>query len=116
MATHWLQTAFEDMWNENGKSAEHVAKAAQLIHEINQEDLRAAIRRLHPSLIRMSLQFALRSLSDEFASTFEVSVNVDESDLETEELWRKGLPEELRLAMYRIAEEALVVQLFCIDG
>ncbi len=107
VATHWLQTASEDMGNENGKSAEHVAKAAQLIHEINQQDLRAAIRRLHPSLIRMSLQSALRSLSDEFASTFEVSVNVDESDPETEELWRKGLPEELRLAMYRIAEEAL---------
>ena len=107
VATHWLQTASEDMGHDNGKSAEHIAKAAQLIHEINQEDLRAAVRRLHPSLIRMSLQSALRSLSDEFASTLEVAVNVEESDPETEELWRKGLPEELRLAMYRIAEEAL---------
>ena len=55
----------------------------------------------------MSLQASLRSLADEFHNTFQVEVDVDDRDTETAELWRTGLIEESRLAIYRVAEETL---------
>ena len=106
VATHWLRTAQETMSASDTKSAEHLANAASLIEEINQGDLRAAMGRLHPSLIRVSLQASLRSLGDQFANSFKVELH--QSGDGDDEIWRSGrLPEELRLATYRVAEEAL---------
>ena len=107
VATHWLNTAQNATGEDIAKCAEHISKAAHLIDEINQGDLRAAVRRLHPSLIRMSLQASLRSLADQFNGSFKVEVQVAGKGPDSDELWRAGLPEELRLAIYRISEEAL---------
>ena len=107
VATHWLHEAQGNMGADLDKCAEHLAKAANLIDEINQGDLRSAMSRLHPSLIRISLHASLRSLADQFHSSFEVELHADEDEPATEELWRVGLPEELRLAIYRVVEEAL---------
>ena len=107
VATHWLNAAQDEMGSIAPKSVQHLKKAAQLVQEINNNDIRSAVQRLHPSLIRMSLQASLRSLADEFHNTFQVEVDVDDRDTETAELWRTGLTEESRLAIYRVAEEAL---------
>ncbi len=107
VATHWLRSALETADSDRAESAAHVHRAMEIIDDVNQADLRSAMRRLHPALIRLSLQASLRSLVDEFERTFDIDVTLDTSDPETEELWRQGLPEELRLAIYRVAEEAL---------
>ena len=107
VASHWLHTAQESMPLDMAKSAEHLANAAHLIEEINQGDLRAAMSRLHPSLIRVSLLASLRSLSDQFHNSFQVDVQASGQEADSEELWRSGMPEELRLAIYRVVEEAL---------
>jgi len=88
-------------------AAEHITRTAHLLDEINQREIRSVVQRLHPSLIRMSLQASLRSLADQFHKSFYVELHFDVSDPSKEELWQGGLPEELRLAIYRVAEEAL---------
>ena len=106
VAAHWLRNA-QGLMASDMESAGHIARAALLLDEINQGDLRAAVRRLHPSLIRMSLEASLRSLAGDFQGSFDVGVRIHRNGPTTEALWRDGLPEELRLAIYRVAEEAL---------
>ena len=72
VATHWLRTAQDNIGAVTGETAEKISKAAHLIDEINQGDLRAAVRRLHPSLIRISLEASLRSLAAEFTGSVDV--------------------------------------------
>ena len=88
------------------KSAEHLAMATNLIEGVNRNDLRAATSRLHPSLIRVGLEASLRSMVGEFRNRFDVEVRAYGNDSATEQLWGTGLPEELRLAIYRVAEES----------
>ena len=107
VANHWLQSALEKMNSDSAESAVQIKRATELIDDINAAGLRVAVRRLHPSLIRMSLKAALESLISEFQDGFDVGFTVDQRDPETEELWRRGLPEDLRLVIYRVAEEAL---------
>ena len=107
VATHWLRTAQDKIGDGTGETAEQISKAAHLIDEINQGDLSAAVRRLHPSLIRMSLEASLRSLAAEFDGSFDVQVQLSGGTSSRDELWRTGLPEDLRLAIYRVAGAAL---------
>ncbi len=72
VATHWLHTARKAMGPEMAETATHIEKAANLIDTINQDDLRSVVRRLHPSLIRVSLEASLRSMVSEFQRSFNV--------------------------------------------
>ena len=107
VATHWFRTAQEAMPHDVARSAEHLANAAHLIEEINQGDLRVAMGRLHPSLIRVSLISSLRSLSDQFAQSFHVELHTSGDGSDTPAHWCDDLSEELRLVIYRVAEETL---------
>ena len=105
VATEWLRAARHRLESDRDASAEYINRAVALMEEINQGDLSASVMRLHPSIIRVSLLAALRSLSAGLKSNYEVNVCGDGPD--TEGLWQIGLPEEIRLAIYRVAEEAL---------
>ena len=107
VAINWLQSALKTMESDRANSAEQVARATELVQNVNEAELRSAVRRLHPSLIRLSLESSLQALAGEFGSDLNIEVTLDRQDPETEELWRRGLPEELRLTVYRVAEEAL---------
>ena len=112
VATHWLREAQMELGEDPGKCSENLANATRLIEEINQGELRTAMKRLHPSLIRISLEAALKSLVDQFEKSFHVEIHLGEMRLGSEspaieDPWKSGLPEELRLAIYRVVEEAL---------
>ena len=55
VATHWLREAQTELGENPGKCSENLANATRLIEEINHGELRTAMKRLHPSLIRISL-------------------------------------------------------------
>lgn len=84
-----------------------IVKAADMIDDVNQNDLRGIARRLHPSIVRLGLGPALRSLADAFRSSFEVEIKLDEKVAAAETPGTSLLPEETRLAAYRVVEEAL---------
>ncbi len=88
-------------------ATEAVQKSVALLDEIVTRDLRAAMQRLHPSLIRINLLVALQEMAQRFQNNFRVEVRGIETTGRAQELWRTGLPERLRLAIYRVTEEAL---------
>ena len=106
VASHRMRMAMEsgDMASED--SMKHIQQAADILADVNQGTLREVIKRLHPTLIRLSLSSALDSLANEFRSTFEVEVQVAAGGSDNQPA-RDELPQELRLAIYRIVEEAL---------
>ena len=103
LVAHRLHIAQETLESDSAESAKQISIAEDLLRTITQDELRSVMRRLHPSLIQMSLEASLRSLAEEFESSFRVEIHASGR----EQLWHAGMPEELRLAIYRVAEEAL---------
>lgn len=72
-----------------------------------QNDLRSISHRLYPSILRLGLVPALQSLGEGFESVFQVELELDDTFVSEERENRGMVPEQVRLAAYRIAEEAL---------
>ena len=106
-ATHWLRLAQQVFRSDPGKGAELVGKAVDLVEEVNEIELRAITRQLHPSLIRFNLLGSIRSLANSFNPELKVCITVDENIAGQEDSLHTRLPEEIRLASYRVVEEAL---------
>ena len=92
---------------DHSQDADDRALARQLRAELMaiQGDLRALSTQLHPSIVRVGLRPALRSLSNRFDQVLPIEVTVDAAIEQFETDGR--IPQELRLALYRVAEEAL---------
>jgi signal transduction histidine kinase len=75
------------------------------LDHIREHDVRAASHALHPSVINLGLSNAVFSLADELASELDVRLEVA-PELEVYER-ETGLEPELRLAAYRVIEEAI---------
>jgi signal transduction histidine kinase len=106
VASHWLLSAQKALGTNPDGAAEYVNKAAQLIKGTTEGDLRNIAHRLHPSLIRLGLLGSLRSLTDTFWPNLEVEIYPTDVADNPHDLWRTEMSEELRLAMYRVVEEA----------
>ncbi|MBM4404768.1 MAG: response regulator [Chloroflexi bacterium] len=104
---HQLNDALEALKERKPGATESVEKSLALLEEIVSRELRAAMQRLHPSLIRINLHAALDELAKRFEPKVTVTVRAEGSPATPERLWRDGLPEQLRLAIYRVTEEAL---------
>lgn len=90
-----------NLWEGNGKrSAESVLQALELVHRAIAE-VRLISRNLRPSeLDDLGLAAALRSLTEEFGQRLQITARF-RAELEG------GLPAEVEMALYRIAQEAL---------
>ncbi|MCX5999417.1 MAG: PAS domain S-box protein, partial [Chloroflexi bacterium] len=79
----------------------------QRLKEVLDDHIRPISRRLYPSILRQGLVPALQSLGDQFESVLPIEMKLDSELVEEERINRKLVPEQVRLAAYRIAEEAL---------
>ncbi|MBV8087111.1 MAG: AAA family ATPase [Chloroflexi bacterium] len=77
------------------------------IDEIREREIRDASHLLHPSIIRVGLVPAVRSLVGRFEDFYRVSIEVDAELPKLDNILDNQLPEELRLTAYRCVEEAL---------
>ena len=84
-----------------------LAEVRSDLDHIREEEVREASHQLHPSIIRIGLIPALRSLATQFEDEMEVCVEADERTRALDDPAGNHLPEPLRLAAYRICEEAL---------
>ncbi|MDP6454477.1 MAG: ATP-binding protein [SAR202 cluster bacterium] len=101
-----LQKALTDA-GESSEIAGPIQDAIRDIDQVINDELRVLSRRLYPSILDLGLIPGLESLGDQFAEAFEVQVSADEA-LQDEELDNPGMmPHQVRLAGYRVAEEAL---------
>ena len=80
----------------------------QELERLVEERIRPISRRLYPSILRQGLIPALQSLCDRFESALPVGLKLDDRLVRREKADRRFIPEEVRLAACRIAEEALV--------
>ncbi len=77
------------------------------LEQIREEDVRQASHMLHPSIIRVGLIPALRSLAARVSGVLEVHVEADQTVVGLDSPKGNQLSENLRLVAYRVIEEAL---------
>lgn len=113
-----IQTRLLIIWHRLGQCEALIngdpAQARTLIQEIRDEvdqtrerDVREASHLLHPSIIRIGLLPALRSLASSFEEYFDISLQVDPKLAELDSLEANQVPETARLTVYRVLEEAI---------
>lgn len=84
-----------------------LVQAAADLEGIRENEIRQISHRLHPSIVGVGLRASLRSLSDQFDRSFPVELEVAPEIVEREFAGGSSIPFNVRLGMYRVAEEAL---------
>lgn len=77
------------------------------IEDLQQHEVREASHLLHPSIIKIGLLPALRSLVERYQKVQKVNIIVDRDVEELDNPTTEGIPEDIRFSTYRIIEEAL---------
>jgi len=84
-----------------------LADIRQRLEELQNEHIRSISHRLFPSILRMGITTALESLIDEYSAKLPVDLRVNKKLRDREQANRRLIPDNAKLALYRIAEEAL---------
>jgi two-component system NarL family sensor kinase len=90
-----------------GEIARELGDLRQKLGEVLDNQVRPISHRLYPSIVRRGLVAALQSLGDQFETTLPIETEFDEELVRRERANPKLISEQVRLAAYRIAEEAL---------
>ena len=104
---YWLKDCQELLEGGPPEAIERLGNARNILGEIIEQDLRSITRHLYPSIIRVGLPSALNSLAERFRCLFDVQIDMDGRVAEVEGPTSPGLSDDLRLAVYRVVEEAL---------
>ncbi len=84
-----------------------LADIRQRLEELQNEHIRSISHRLFPSILRLGITTGLESLIDEYSAKLPVDLRVSKKLRDREQANRKLIPDNVKLALYRIAEEAL---------
>jgi signal transduction histidine kinase len=77
------------------------------LDRIREHEVRQASHLLHPTIIRVGLVPAVRSLAIRFEDYFRVGLDLDPAVIALDSPINNRIPEPVRLAAYRVIEEAL---------
>ncbi len=113
-----IQTKLYAVWQKLGRvqnmirNSPEVAEAGveRLMEEldnIRETDIREVSHRLHPGIIRAGLGAGIRSLRDSFEALVPIDLNIDQEVLALEKAGHSSIPGDVKLALYRVTEEAL---------
>ena len=104
-----LQLRLRDLEKEavSKELAAGLQEIRESLTEVLDKNIRTISHQLYPSILRRGLVPALRSLGDQFEPVLNVEMKLDTSLVREETANRDLVPEEVRLAAYRIAEEAI---------
>ncbi len=83
-----------------------IDQARDDLDALREKELREIGRELHPSILGMGLPAALRSLRDRFEGVIQFDLEIAEDITQLEDPTHPRLPTALRLALYRVAQEA----------
>ena len=90
-----------------GELAQEIGDLRHKLSELLDNHVRPISHRLYPSILRRGLVAALQSLGDQFETSLNIEMELDEELMRRERLNPQLISEGVRLAAYRIAEEAL---------
>jgi PAS domain S-box-containing protein len=107
VAWHRLGQAAQFLDHDLDAARALIAQVREEIDQIREREVREASHALHPSIINVGLVPAVRSLCGRFADHFTVTLAVDPALEARDASLDEPLPALLRLAAYRVIEEAL---------
>ena len=110
VAAHKLRNHAATVESDHPDIAKQVVGIADLLDDLNGDKISGIVRRLHPPTIRVSLLAALRSLAGDLQKRSKVTVDIQVRDSALHDLIHGGLPENVRLVLYRLVEQALIDQ------
>ena len=87
--------------------AQELGDLRQKLADLLDNQVRPISHRLYPSILRRGLIAALQSLGDHFEQSLTIDFRLDKALAQSEKANPRLIPEQVRLAAYRIAEEAL---------
>lgn len=113
-----VQTSLLVAWHRLGECEalldKNPAEARALLLEIREEldrirerEVREASHSLHPSVIRVGLLPAVRTLLESFEGEFKVSLDAAEEVVRLDDVLTNRIPEPVRLVAYRVLQEGL---------
>jgi signal transduction histidine kinase len=106
LAWYRLEDCREMLPEQPAQLRDLVAQVSQQLQEIREHDIREVSHLLHPSIIRVGLAPALERLAEDFLPQFRVELDVDQAVGDLDDPESNRLPEPVRLAAYRVVEEA----------
>lgn len=107
MSWHHLGQAL-NLWESHPEQAKTlVADSREEVDRVREEDVRQVSHLLHPSIIEVGLLPAVESLAGRFGGQVRVSLQADEALQRLDTPADSRIPESIRLAVYRVLEEAL---------
>ena len=103
----WNQLSdYPDLPDEDARGV-LVKKVCDDLERIRENDVRQASHVLHPSVIRIGLVSACRSLASRIGDVLPVQIEVSPGFGELDAIGKSRLPEDVRLIAYRVIEEAI---------
>ena len=75
--------------------------------ELLEQEIRSIVHQLYPYILRRGFVPALQSMGDQIESVISIELDLDQELVRKERADRSLIPEQAKLAAYRIAEEAL---------
>lgn len=89
------------------RMTKELAAVRRRLEELRNKHIRSISYRLFPSILRLGIATGLESLIDEYSAKLPVNLRVSKKLRDIEQANRKFIPDNVKLALYRIAEEAL---------
>jgi len=89
------------------RMTKELAAVRRRLEELRNKHIRSISHRLFPSILRLGIATGLESLIDEYSAKLPVNLRVSKKLRDIEQANRKLIPDNVKLALYRIAEEAL---------
>ncbi|MFI5267600.1 MAG: AAA family ATPase [Chloroflexota bacterium] len=107
VAAHQLGQATAIMDRDPAEAKRLLNLSQEQLDDVREREVREASHLLHPSIIKIGLGPAVRSLIGRFENTFKVSLEVEPRLAKLDSIVDNQLPEDLRLTAYRSVEEAM---------
>jgi signal transduction histidine kinase len=105
----WLRLSQVKTKLDRGDGADMLELGAVIaeLDSVRENDIRGLSHRLHPSIVRVGAAPALKSLCGGLSGAVKIELKIDPAAARLEPLGASQIPEDIRLAAYRIAEMAI---------
>ncbi|HUZ78938.1 MAG TPA: histidine kinase N-terminal 7TM domain-containing protein, partial [Chloroflexota bacterium] len=108
LLTLWMRLRdVEDRWGQDVEATAELAAIREGLERVSDGDVRNISHLLHPAIIRFGLVPAVQELADRFFGALDVRISTNEELRQLDVVGSERLDENVRLAMYRVVEEAL---------
>jgi len=89
------------------RTTEEMASIRHSLEELQRDQIRPISHRLYPSVLRLGIAAGLESLVDTYRPELPITLRVSKNLRDGEQANRKLVPDNVKLALYRVAEEVL---------